>query len=129
MPDADAASTPANWLILADRNPEHGAGLAQSLEAKLKAAGHHARLAIQTGPEELDGLLRNGATGPVNHVVHLDGLAWADAHQTPEELLALQTRRCATAAAVIQACERTQTAATVWLVTADAVQYLSLIHI
>jgi acyl transferase domain-containing protein/NADPH:quinone reductase-like Zn-dependent oxidoreductase/acyl carrier protein len=122
--DAEAANTPANWLILGDRNPEHGAGLAQSLETRLKAAGHHVRVAIQAAPEELDDLLRNGATGPVNHVIHLDGLAWTDVHQSPEELLALQTRRCATAAAVIQACERTQTAATVWLVTADAVQYL-----
>lgn len=124
LPSSDASNAPTNWLILADRNPEHGAGLAQSLEAKLKAAGHHVCLAIQTDPEALDGLLRNGATGPVNHVIHLDGLAWADAHQTPEALLALQTRRCATAAAVVQACERTQTGATVWLVTADAVQYL-----
>lgn len=122
--DTGNTGTHANWLILADHNPEHGAGLAQSLETRLKAAGHHVRLTTLTAPEELDDLLRNGATGPVNHVVHLDGLTWADAHYTPEELLTQQTRRCATAAAVIQACERTQTGATLWLITADAVQYL-----
>ncbi|CUI66711.1 type I polyketide synthase [Achromobacter kerstersii] len=123
-PHTAAAIEPANWLILADRNPEHGAGLAQSLNDKLAALGHHVRIATEVDADALDELLRNGATGPVNHVVHLDGLAWADAHETPEELLAKQTRRCGLAAAVIQACERSQTSATVWLITADAAQYL-----
>lgn len=123
-PHTATAIEPANWLILADRNPEHGAGLAQSLNDKLAALGHHVRIATEVDADALDELMRNGVTGPVNHVVHLDGLAWADAHETPEELLAKQTRRCGLAAAVIQACERSQTSATVWLITADAVQYL-----
>lgn len=124
---ADTAAqpaTPARWLILADRNPEHGAGLAPALQASLAAAGHQVRLETGVAPEALDALLAGDADGPVEHIVHLDGLAWADAHETPDELLAKQTRRCALAAAVIQACERTQTPATVWLVTADAAQYL-----
>ncbi|TRM53550.1 type I polyketide synthase [Achromobacter sp. LC458] len=119
-----AAIEPANWLILADRNPEHGAGVAQSLQTALTTAGHHVHVATDVNADELDELLRNGAVGPINHVLHLDGLAWVDAHQTPQELLAKQTRRCAMAAAVVQACERTQTTVTLWLITADAAQYL-----
>lgn len=121
---ATPAIEPANWLILADRNAEHGAGLAQSLHTLLASGGHHVRIATDVDADALDELLRNGATGPVNHIVHLDGLSWADAHETADELLAKQTRRCSLAAAVIQACERSQTNATVWLITADAAQYL-----
>lgn len=134
-PVAHATATaiePANWLILADRNPDHSSGLAQSLEAALTRAGHHVRVAAGVAADALDDLLRNGAVGPVNHVVHLDGLAWTDgqeaspaaAQEAAQDLLTKQTRRCALAAAVIQACERTQTNATLWLVTADAAQYL-----
>lgn len=121
---APSAIEPANWLILADRNREHSADVAQSLQVALTSAGHHVSIATDVAAEALDELLRNGATGPINHVIHLDGLAWVDAHHSPDELLAKQTRRCALAAAVIQACERTQTGATLWLVTADAAQYL-----
>lgn len=123
-PDLLPAVEPANWLILADRNPEHGAGLAQSLNAQLTTAGHHVRIATNADAESLDELLRNGATGPVNHVVHLDGLSWADAHESADDLLAKQMRRLSLAAAVIQACERSQTSVTLWLITADAAQYL-----
>lgn len=123
-PAQAAAATPARWLILGDRNPEHGANLALALERSLDAAGHQVHRASGATPDTLDALLVDGASAPVAHIVHLDGLAWADAHETPDELLAKQTRRCAMAAAIIQACERTQVPATVWLVTADAVQYL-----
>ncbi|MFD4840010.1 SDR family NAD(P)-dependent oxidoreductase [Achromobacter sp. NPDC058515] len=123
-PAIPAGCVPAHWLILADRNPEDGAGLAPSLAARLTAAGHRVRVASGVAPDALDDLLRDGAAGPVQHVVHLDGLAWADARVTPDDLLARQTRRCALAAAVVQACERARTPATVWLITADAVQYL-----
>lgn len=123
-PEVAQPAEAANWLILADRNPEHGAGLAQTLHAQLAAAGHHVRLVNDAAPDALAELLRNGATGPIHHVVHLDGLTWADAHETADELLAKQTRRCGLAAAVIQACEHTQTNATLWLITADAAQYL-----
>lgn len=123
-PPHPSATTPARWLILADRNPEHGAFLAQSLEASLSAAGHQVYLVTDAAPDALDALLAGDASAPVAHVVHLAGLAWADAHETPDELLAKQTRRCAMAAATIQACERTQVPATVWLITADAAQYL-----
>ena len=115
----NVAMEPADWLILADHNP---GALANSLQAALTAAGHHVRLAAGVAPEALDELLRHGTIGPTHHVVHLDGLAWTDTQHTHQELLARQTHRCAMAAAVIQACERTQTGATLWLITANAAQ-------
>ncbi|SIT31348.1 type I polyketide synthase [Achromobacter sp. MFA1 R4] len=121
---AAIAAEPARWLILGDKNPEHGLNLAHSLKDALAAAGHKVRLEANVAPQALDALLAGDASGPVQHIVHLDGLAWADAHETPDELLAKQTRRCAVAAAAIQACERTQVPATLWLITADAAQYL-----
>ncbi|CAB3871474.1 type I polyketide synthase [Achromobacter piechaudii] len=121
---ADRAIDPAHWLILADQNPDHGAGLAQSLNTQLCAMGHHVRVAFDTAPNALNELLLTGATSPVQHIVHLSGLAWADARETPDELLAKQTRRCDLAAAIARACEQHQSNATVWLITADAAQYL-----
>lgn len=121
---AMATSEPAHWLILADRNPEQGAGLAQALQASLSAAGHRVRLETGVTPQTLDSLLADDAAGPVQHVVHLQRLAWTDTHETPDALLAKQTQRCALAAAIIQSCERLQVPATVWLITADAAQYL-----
>jgi phthiocerol/phenolphthiocerol synthesis type-I polyketide synthase C len=116
---ANVAIEPADWLILAGGDPN---GLANSLHAALTAAGHHVRIVAGVAPHALDELLRHGTLGPTHHVVHLDGLAWADTQDTPQELLAKQTYRCAMAAAVIQACERTQIRATLWLITANAAQ-------
>lgn len=116
--EAITATPPAiahNWLLLAD-DAGYSAQLAALLAKKLILRGDQVRIR-QTGDNAYIASLLLDTTGQLDGIVYLAGL------NTPTDsavaLLNSQVDRCAGAAAIIQACEETQTNATCWLITAS----------
>ncbi|MDD5275380.1 MAG: SDR family NAD(P)-dependent oxidoreductase [Methylovulum sp.] len=90
-----------NWLILADdQNPSQA--LAATVAARLSQQGH--AVVVQGGlfADQVD-------MAAYHHIVHLSGLAQADA--------VVQNERCWLASQLIQSLETVSSSATVWLVT------------
>ncbi|HYG45316.1 MAG TPA: beta-ketoacyl synthase N-terminal-like domain-containing protein, partial [Bordetella sp.] len=114
------------WLLLTGQDPAEAA-LAESLAARLGAAGHRTVIQRGTDPAKLDVVLARakGRLARVDGIIHLDGLAQAPDDAPPQALLQTQVRRCALAAAAAQALERHGSTATLWLLTAGASQHLA----
>ena len=113
-----------NWLLLADDDGSSGS-LAKRLAGRLQARGHRVIHARPGGAIQLTALLREviGSLGALDGVVHLAGLHRETAGSAAA-VLDTQVYRCGTAAALVQACEGTQTNTTCWLVTAGAATHL-----
>ncbi|WP_233238555.1 type I polyketide synthase [Bordetella sp. LUAb4] len=112
------APAPRTRLLISDG---HSAALAQSLRQELDAAGQHTVLATEVTPAAVGDALRQARAkhGLVHEIVLMAG--WqAGATSSFDD----QVRRCAMAAAIVQACESSELTAsgpaTVWLITRNA---------
>ncbi|TDV37311.1 acyl transferase domain-containing protein [Paraburkholderia caballeronis] len=130
-PDALPATGDGGWLILADTQSAQQTALADDLAASLSGADEQAIVCdSDTTPEELDTVieLAQSRFGRVQGVVLLSGLTRIDDPQPAaadaQALLHAQVRRCAMAADLAQACERTGAQTTLWLLTAGAAPFL-----
>jgi acyl transferase domain-containing protein/NADPH:quinone reductase-like Zn-dependent oxidoreductase/acyl carrier protein len=96
------------------------AALAELIDRHLRDAGQHSVVAAGNMPAHMEAAIREARArhGQLHDIVLLDG--WGMACADDESKVQHQVHRCALAAAVIQACERTDTAATVWLLTRNA---------
>ncbi|WZB74645.1 hypothetical protein WJ972_29850 [Achromobacter insuavis] len=94
--------------------------LAQTLDEHLRAAGQRSSVAVGVTPARMETVLKDARAqqGKLHNIVLLDG--WGADATDDQVQLDRQVQRCAMAAAIIQACERTDTAATVWLLTRNA---------
>jgi phthiocerol/phenolphthiocerol synthesis type-I polyketide synthase C len=94
--------------------------LAQTLCQQLRDAGQRSVVATGITSARVETTIREARArhGQLHDIVLLDG--WGKKCPDDETQLENQVRRCALAAAIIQACERTDTAATVWLITRNA---------
>lgn len=121
----DTADAPParRWLLLADTAD---AAVARPLAARLRAAGQEV-VAVGDAPEDDADLvrwLREAVEGaPVDGVIHAAGLA-ATAHIDAAAMLRHQVRRCALAAATLQAGPPIADAP-LWLLTRGAAQHLA----
>jgi acyl transferase domain-containing protein/NADPH:quinone reductase-like Zn-dependent oxidoreductase/NAD(P)-dependent dehydrogenase (short-subunit alcohol dehydrogenase family)/acyl carrier protein len=118
------ATIARNWLILADKTG-YSAQLAKLLATKLKTHDGHVRIAQSGNNTHIASLLLE-TTGQLDGVIHLAGLNALT--EMPASLLELQVDRCASAAAIIQACESTQISTTCWLITANVTTDLLAEH-
>lgn len=105
-----------SWLVLADEIG-YPAQLAALLAKKLTARGDHVRIARAGDTTHIASLLLD-TPGQLDGIIHLAGLNLVSADDLPATLLNQQVDRCASAAAIIQACESTQINTTCWLITA-----------
>jgi len=129
QPASRLQATPAvqrGWLLLAGAH-DADAALAEALAARLSAAGCRTSIQRDTDPAKFDAMLAQAKSRlvQIDGIIHLDGLAQAQDITDPAALLQAQVRRCALAAAAAQALERANSSATLWLLTANAAQYLT----
>ncbi|MBL8396049.1 MAG: SDR family NAD(P)-dependent oxidoreductase [Candidatus Accumulibacter sp.] len=120
-----ARSTLRSWVLVADCEG-YSARLSDRLTRLLQARGD---LVIQTLADDvaqIEALLRETTAnyGELDGLVHLAGLDVQTSDTRSEAALERQVARCALAAHIVQACERSQTRTTCWLVTANAANHL-----
>jgi phthiocerol/phenolphthiocerol synthesis type-I polyketide synthase C len=125
------------WLLLADKegfSARFSDQLTRTLEARgdrvVQATPGSQLAALGPGHYQLnpgdsaqfEGLFAaiDAAGGPVDGILHLHGLSGASSDSTPLLLLERQVDRCASAAALLRACEASGIKAAYWLVTARA---------
>lgn len=123
--EAMPAST-RNWLLLAD-TAGYSSRLADSLAQKMIARGDHVRIAQAGNTAHITSLLLD-TMEQLDGIVYLAGLNVLTADNAPEMLLNQQVDRCASAAAIIQACESTLISTTCWLITANVTTDLLTDH-
>jgi len=135
---ADAPVTTPRGIVLLAHADSAANTLARALQDRLVEDGHRCTVVSDLAldveqTEHLDALLQvaRQQLGEVHDVVHLDGWGTASAHMSAQELTQAQIHRCALAAALVQACARTGTDATLWLLTSGATQPMraSLSHL
>ena len=117
-PAESPRSTLRSWILLADADG-YSARLSDQLTKKLQARGD---LVIQSQPGDalqIESLLREtrGNYGELDGLVYLAGLDDQADEVSAAALLDRQVNRCATAAAIAQACDRSQTKTSCWLIT------------
>jgi len=112
---------PRSWVLLADQNG-YSAQLSDHLTKKLQARGDLVVQACPGDTAQIESLLLDttASYGQLDGIVHLAGLSPQQAKASAEAVLDLQVARCATAASIIQACEKTFTNTTCWLITTGA---------
>ncbi|AUL48315.1 beta-ketoacyl synthase [Bordetella trematum] len=117
---AAPACEPRQLLLLTGAADAPDTRLAQALQAGLQQAGQSCQIAPAAPAAHLDALINDMRVqhGPVHDIVLLAG--WGQDGDDDAQRLQQQVQRCALAAALIQACERTDTPATVWLLTRNA---------
>jgi acyl transferase domain-containing protein/NADPH:quinone reductase-like Zn-dependent oxidoreductase/acyl carrier protein len=125
------------WLLLADKegfSARFADQLTRTLEARgdrvVQATPGSQLAAVSPGHYQLNpgdsaqfqGLFAaiDAACGPVDGILHLHGLSGASVESTPLLVLERQVDRCASAAALLRACEAAGIKAACWLVTARA---------
>jgi acyl transferase domain-containing protein/NADPH:quinone reductase-like Zn-dependent oxidoreductase/acyl carrier protein len=113
-----------HWLLLTDASG-YSAQLALHLRERLQEGRDHVSCAISGDAAAIAATLRDSLNraGPIYGIVHLAGLHRAHAGDISARF-DVQVERCATAAALIQACEVTQTKVMCCFVTANAATYL-----
>ncbi len=118
-------SADRSWLVIAEAQG-YEFRLAGLLETALRERGDRTVHLVPCGDAEIARELRRikSSYGGVQGIIHLAGLNRPASTATPEEQLAIQTKRCFTAAAIIKACEASQTVSTCWLVTCGAAAHL-----
>jgi NADPH:quinone reductase-like Zn-dependent oxidoreductase/short-subunit dehydrogenase/acyl carrier protein len=132
----ESAPSPArNWVVLADvdgYSDKFSRLLSKQLETngdrvicvspgnELQALTEKRYHLDPRNPAHIETLLleAGSAFGQINGILHLHGLNKSPADKETDAVLAQQIDRCAIAAAIIQACESTNTTATCWLLTA-----------
>ena len=124
QPASQADAGGKHWLLLAETSG-YSALLSSALAQQLSAGG--ARISQSTNgdtaaiAQTLTDVLSHH--GPLTGIVHLSGLRTSRG-DSAAALLEAQVERCATAAALIQACESSQTDAGCCFVTANAAVHL-----
>ncbi|MEF8756269.1 MAG: SDR family NAD(P)-dependent oxidoreductase [Accumulibacter sp.] len=121
QPDVTVQGNVRSWILLADP-VGYSARLADELAKKLQERKDLVIQANATDTEELAGLLQATTTsyGELDGLVMLTGLVPASPALSADEALDHQVERCALAARIMQACERSATRTTCWLITANA---------
>ena len=116
---------PRHWLLLTDACG-YSALLADHLIERFKAMGERVSRASVTDAADYLEIVQDAqeSGGALHGIVYLTGLKTAAAKDDAQHLFEAQLERCAGAAALIQACERAATRATLTFVTADAAAYL-----
>jgi acyl transferase domain-containing protein/NADPH:quinone reductase-like Zn-dependent oxidoreductase/acyl carrier protein len=115
--------TPRSWVLLADPDG-FSAKISDHLTKKLQARGDLVVQSCPDGQAHLESLLREttASFGQLDGIVHLAGLCpQPTTASDAESILNQQVTRCATAAAILQAVETTQTKTVLWLITANAI--------
>ena len=126
VPTNTPRSALRSWILLADPDG-YSATLSDQLTKKLQARGD---MVIQARPggdaSQLESLLRKTRSnfGELDGLVYLAGLDGEQFTETATATFDRQLDRCATAARIAQACDRSQTKTTCWLLTANAVTAL-----
>ncbi|OZI77651.1 type I polyketide synthase [Bordetella genomosp. 12] len=117
-PAAPATEARSQLILASASGPDLGLG--QALHAELQFQGQHSMLATGTHAAQLDALIQDALNrhGPLHDILLLDG--WGADSADDASRLQAQIARCALAAGLIQACERSGAAATVWIVTRNA---------
>ena len=118
-------SADRTWLIVAEQQG-YPSQLAKLLENKLQERGERVVQIVPCDAATISTELQRIKTvsGVVQGIIHLAGLNALTAACSPEAYLASQTGRCSIAAAIVKACEMSQTSATCWLVTGGAAAHL-----
>ncbi|MBO1259714.1 polyketide synthase dehydratase domain-containing protein, partial [Bordetella holmesii] len=118
QPLVPAADIRRQLILASAAGPDQA--LAQALHTELQAQGQLSQLASGNTADQLDALIQDTQNrhGPLHDILLLDG--WGADSADDAARLHAQVQRCALAAALTQACERTATAATIWIVTRNA---------
>ncbi|WP_322062768.1 SDR family NAD(P)-dependent oxidoreductase [Paraburkholderia sp. J63] len=118
------------WLILSS-SQDTGLPSVAGMLADYLSSTHRLPMLTQgvTATENLDTLLEHAQAtlGRIEGIVHLAGLAQEASTagaEDPQLLLEAQVQRCALAAALAAACERTGLKTTLWLLTSGAAPFL-----
>ena len=120
-----SSSPPHHWLLLAD-TAGYSAELARCLSERLQERGDVVNRARPGDAAALHSALASsgGRNGTLYGIVDLGGLHRLHSSADAASLLDAQVARCAAAAALIHACEATQTRALCCFVTVDAAVHL-----
>ena len=115
-----ARSTLRSWVLLADPD-SYSAQLSDQLTGKLQARGDLVIQASVGGAAQIESLLRETTAnyGELDGLVYLAGLSDQPDGGSAAVALDDQVARCSTAADIVQACDRTKTKTTCWLITAN----------
>lgn len=119
-------SLPRSWVLLADLDGL-SAELSDHLANRLQIRGD---LVVQSCVDTLPDLQTlltetTASYGELDGLVYLGGMASScDDPASGQEIMERQVRRCAMAAAILQACETTQTRTTCWLITVGTGRHL-----
>ncbi|MDD2467605.1 MAG: SDR family NAD(P)-dependent oxidoreductase, partial [Desulfobulbus sp.] len=120
LPPAQASvqNGPRSWILLMDRKGP-SAQLADKLAASLQTKGDMVVVAEAEDTQALVALLKETTAlyGQLDGIIHLAGLATADAQLSPEIEVERQAFRCTLAANILQACESNTVQTACWLVT------------
>jgi acyl transferase domain-containing protein/NADPH:quinone reductase-like Zn-dependent oxidoreductase/acyl carrier protein len=114
-----------NWLIFAETSG-YSARLAGRLSKLLQTRGDRVNRAAAGDKAALIALLQDTTRFPntIDGIVDLSGLQAVAADASTERLFEVQVARCATAAALLQACEAVGLSAPCWFVTANTSTHL-----
>ena len=112
-----------NWIILTD-NSSGSSKIFKQLDKQLKVRGDHILCASVEEIEDYVALLDKAAKeyGDIDGIIHLAGLNLStdDTDAIELECVTKQSERCAIAADLARACEKTGTNTTLWIVTIGA---------
>jgi len=127
LPTAASACAPTvapRGILLLANAQGASAELGSALQTCLTHLGHRCHRVLDADADHLVEVLHAARQqlGAVHDIVHLDGWGMAHAQMSAQALTQAQAYRCALAAALTQACERTETSATLWLLTTGATQ-------
>jgi acyl transferase domain-containing protein/NADPH:quinone reductase-like Zn-dependent oxidoreductase/acyl carrier protein len=113
-----------HWLLLADASGDSDT-LATAVARQLQAEGDRVSRVVPADAATIAQTFRAalGRDGPLTGIVNLSGLGVRGV-SAAATVLERQVERCATAAALIQACESLQTPTPCWFVTANAAAHL-----
>jgi phthiocerol/phenolphthiocerol synthesis type-I polyketide synthase C len=116
---------PRSWIILADRDG-YSANLSDQLTKKLQLQGDLVVQAFSYETSDIESLLLETTShyGQLDGFVHLAGLTPPLSTTKTEDILAQQVTRCTIASSILQACEKTESKTTCWLITTGAASHL-----
>lgn len=126
---ANTALAPSQaWLLLAGAEASDTT-LALSVARRLEAAGHKTLIHRGADTAKMDDILAQAKErlSRLDAIIHMDGLGISPS-SSPTELMQSQVRRCALAASTLQALERSDVDATLWIITAGAAQHWATHH-
>ncbi|MEI8343225.1 MAG: beta-ketoacyl synthase, partial [Verrucomicrobiota bacterium] len=118
-------SADRTWLIIAGKQG-YASKLAALLESRLRERGDRCIHLTVWAEKDIETELHRIKTmyGGIRGIVHLAGLNDTPAGAAAETYLESQSGRCVAAAAIIKACETSQTETICWIVTTGAAAHL-----